>query len=68
MKPRKITQRELNTLFSIAKAELVNSASRGLSPNENIARCWLLAVGTFLSLQNEYEFPFQQFPEPDDEL
>ena len=64
---RKLSTKELNTLFSMAKQELIDSPSRGLDDHENLAKCWVVAVNRYFDLQLDVQFPMQQYAEPDDE-
>jgi len=62
----KLTTRDLNTVFSIAKQNTVDLSDRGLDSQAFIAKCWIMAVDTFLGLADTVEFPKQTFPEPED--
>lgn len=64
---RHIKTRELQTLFSMAKQELLDTPSRGLDDHENLSRCWLVAIDRYFGLNMQLKFPMQQYAEPDDE-
>jgi hypothetical protein len=66
MMKHELNKKQLNLLFSMAKAEYVDSDAGVLDAQENFARCWIKAVNQLLQLDLDLSFPEKPLPEPDD--